>query len=417
MTPFSNGFARPMALSLLAASVVLSGCGNDSNPRPGTGDDHDHGGLRGRLVFTNAGSDAHAYVYDLDAGEMLPDLHLDYPAHSLYASPGKRFAVITQRDTGANPNQVQFVDAGLFAHGDHIDAVDPSLVSLTLSGETPAHYRAVEDQAALFFDGATASNRFVLFTDASLEAASIIAADSSLAAHHGIAEPRGEFVLTSNATRDAIEVHELHGDHFHLEETLAEPCTGLHGGGSLEDFAAFGCDDGVLVVEQTSTGFIASKVTTPLRVTQVSGHHALSQFATFATGNQVMYAVDPVAGTQQEIDWSNGAGATRSQHQIDAHGEHLLVLDTTGTLHVLEADDWSYKGSVAVLGNVTGAQITTSGTEDIAYITDPANEAILAVDLETVTLLDDERIEPGFAPVGLAWTGVVEAGDEHDHAH
>lgn len=425
----ASDFLRLLALITLPAGLLLSGCGNDSNPRPGASDDHAH---HGRLILTD--NNAHAYVYDLDQRALLAPLHLDYPAHSLHASPGKRFTVITQRATGANPHQVQFIDSGLFVHGDHIDVLDPSVANLTLSGEAPAHYRtvenravenrAIENQAALFFDGASASQRFVLFTDSSLAAGNIVAAESTPAAHHGIAEPRGEYVLVSTADRERVAVFGLHHDHFHLEETLPEPCPNLHGGASLENHAAFGCDDGVLLVHQDGGAFTTSKIITPLRITQLAGHPAMNEFVAFAAGNQAIYAVDPISGIVEEIDWSASTGTAHTRHLIDATGAHLLVLDDAGTVHILTTDDWSHQGSIAVLQNGTGAHMVASASDARAYLLEPAEQIIHVLDITQRTLLDDDQITLDFSPVGLAWAGISGAAAEalsphrdHDHQH
>ncbi|MCK0537446.1 hypothetical protein [Alcanivorax quisquiliarum] len=415
----ASDFLRLLALITLPAGLLLSGCGNDSNPRPGAGHDHAH---HGRLIL--ADNNAHAYVYDLDQRALLAPLHLDYPAHSLHTSPGKRFVVITQRATGANPNQIQFIDAGLFVHGDHIDVLEPSVANLTLSGEAPAHYRAVGNQATLFFDGASASQRFVLFTDSSLAAGNIVAAESTPAAHHGIAEPRGEYVLVSTADRERVAVFGLHHDHFHLEETLPEPCPNLHGGASLENHAAFGCDDGVLLVHQDGGAFTASKIITPLRITQLAGHPAMNEFVAFAAGNQAIYAVDPISGTVEEIDWSASTGTAHTRHLIDATGAHLLVLDDAGTVHILTTDDWSHQGSIAVLQNGTGAHMVASASDARAYLLEPAEQIVRVLDITQRTLLDDDQITLDFSPVGLAWAGISGAAAEalsphrdHDHQH
>lgn len=418
----TSAVLRFLMLLPLAASLLLAGCGNDSNPRPGASHAHTH---PGRLIL--ADNNAHAYVYDLDQRLMLAPLHLDYAAHSLYASPGQRFAVITQRATGANPHQVQFVDSGLFLHGDHIDAVAPSLVNLTLSGEAPGHYRAAGDQAALFFDGTTASQRFVLFTDHSLAAHAIVAAESTPAAHHGIAEPRGDYVLVSTADRDGIHVYGLHGDHFHFEDTLAEPCPNLHGSASSATHSAFGCDNGVLIVHQQGSVFTGLNIATPLRITQLAGHPELSEFVAFATGNQVIYAIDPASGTVEEIDWAAGAAATHSRHLIDSTGEYLLVLDNAGNVHVLATADWSHQGSIAAFQDVTGAQMVASGSEARVYLAEPARQLIHVLDLAQRALQIDDQITLDFSPAGIAWAGISRDaaaalppphhGQGHSHNH
>ena len=94
----------PTGAALLAASVLLAACNNDtgSTPLPGGEDehDHDHGAeSAGRLVFTHAdGSNSRVYVHDLESRSTLADFALVHPATAVHSSPEHRYAVIVQRD-------------------------------------------------------------------------------------------------------------------------------------------------------------------------------------------------------------------------------------------------------------------------------------------------------------------------------
>lgn len=211
-------------------------------------DDHDHEATHpGRLILANSGDHAHAYVYDLEEGKLLEeDFHLENAPNAFYTSPGGRYAVIVQQAG----NLVQFLDSGISAHDDHVHADAPAMLTLTLTGTKPAHYRSVDGLATMFFD--EGSLRFVLFSDASLAANALLASESGVAAHHGIAEPRGEVVLVSKADRSGVVPYALHDDHFHAEGEVDVACEGLHGGGSNAGWSAFGCNDGVLLVGTAS---------------------------------------------------------------------------------------------------------------------------------------------------------------------
>lgn len=206
-----------------------------------------HGAHPGRLVIV--GTDDKVYVVDLEAGELLNEgegFALATAATAIHASPGHRYALIGQAE------QVQILDSGLEPHDDHVDEHAPALLAFKLLGQTPAHYRSVDGVAALFFDAG--STRFALFTDASLEGSGVLATQNSIAAHHGIAEPRGEFVLVSKPDRTGVSLYELHGDHFHFEGDINGTCNLLHGGGSNHAWSAFGCEDGVLLVSVSGEG-------------------------------------------------------------------------------------------------------------------------------------------------------------------
>lgn len=233
--------------SLLSAIDLNFALSNAGLAWTGVNAEHDHAAAApahadhpGRLVVT--GTDNRAYVYDLETDALLDDFALDYAASAIYSSPGGRYALIAQKPASAG-HQVQFVDSGLSADKE----LAPGLLSYKIFGSTPAHYRHVDASAALFFDGGSGP-RFVLFNDSSLAAGNVLATENSLAAHHGVAEPRGDVVIASKADRSGVQVYHRHDDHFHEEATVSEDCTGLHGAGSNARWSGFGCDDGVLVL-------------------------------------------------------------------------------------------------------------------------------------------------------------------------
>ena len=389
----------PTGAALLAASVLLAACNNDtgSTPLPGGEDehDHDHGAeSAGRLVFTHAdGSNSRVYVHDLESRSTLADFALVHPATAVHSSPEQRYAVIVQRDN----DQVEFLDGGVYRHDDHVDEGDPAMLPFTLSGVRPTHYRHHGEQAALFFDGDSASaalSQFHLFSDESLESGGTLAHQTLDTAHHGIAEPLDGVVLASQAAAsgdapDGISVFELHGDHF---------------------------DDAKIPVAE--------------RLATVVGHPDVAEFAAFSYPGGNLYALDPEASTATQVDWRDGAvdGAgdpvSPLAQGFDAHGEHLLILDSNGALHVLESSDWSHRGSIAVLASVLASgpapALAVSAAGEQAFVSDPAAPAIHIIDLEALSL---DTVPLAFPPTGLAWTGVGEAhdhddtGEDHDHDH
>lgn len=428
----------PTGAALLAASVLLAACNNDtgSTPLPGGEDEHDHGAeTAGRLVFTHAdGSNSRVYVHDLESRSTLADFALVHPATAVHSSPEQRYAVIVQRDN----DQVEFLDGGVYRHDDHVDEGDPAMLPFTLSGVRPTHYRHHGEQAALFFDGDSASaalSQFHLFSDESLESGGTLAHQTLDTAHHGIAEPLDSVVLASHAAAsgdapDGISVFELHGDHFHNEGELATACPGLHGGASSGTFSVFGCDDGALVAELHGDHFDDAKIPVAERLATVVGHPDVAEFAAFSYPGGNLYALDPEASTATQVDWRDGAvdGAgdpvSPLAQGFDAHGEHLLILDSNGALHVLESSDWSHRGSIAVLASVLASgpapALAVSAAGEQAFVSDPAAPAIHIIDLEALSL---DTVPLAFPPTGLAWTGVGEAhdhddtGEDHDHDH
>ncbi|MFP1677944.1 hypothetical protein ACLD02_04555 [Alloalcanivorax sp. C16-2] len=429
----------PTGAALLAASVLLAACNNDtgSTELPGDDHDHEHTDSAGRLVFTHAdGAHSRVYVHDLESGETIADFALVHPATAVYASPESRYAVILQRDD----DQVEFLDNGIHQHDDHVHEDAPSMLAFTLNGVAPTHYRVNGEHGALFFDGddgAAQMSSFQLFSDESLEAGGVLASQTLDTAHHGVAEPLEGLVLashtaTSGDAADGVTVFELHGDHFHDEGELGTACPGLHGAATSGLYTVFGCQDGALLVELHDDHFHAHKIAVAERLTSVLGHPDVAELAAFSYPGDNLYVIDPEAETATETDWRDGAvdgggaAVTALARAFDAHGEHLLILDSEGSLHVLETADWSHRGTVPLLDDVPAAgpapALAVSAAAEQAFVTDPAAPALHVLDLENLSV---ETVALDFAPTGLAWTGIAgehdhgeETGeDEHDHEH
>lgn len=432
-------YFSPTGAALLAASVLLAACNNDTGGTELPGDDHDHehehGEAAGRLVFTHAdGANSRVYVHDLESGETINDFALVHPATGVYTSPGGRYAVIVQRDN----DQVEFLDSGIHLHDDHVHEDAPSMLGFTLNGVAPTHYRVNGEHATVFFDGDNGAGQmssFQLFSDESLADGGVLASRTLDTAHHGVAEPLDSWVLvshaeTSGSSATGVTLLELHNDHFHDEGELATACPGLHGAATHGVYSVFGCQDGVLVAELHGDHFHDAKVAVPERIATVLGHPDVEALIGVSYPDGNLYAIDPEAGTATQVDWRNGAvdggGApvAPKAQAFDAHGEHLLVLDSEGDLHVLETSDWSHRAALALLDTVPGAgpapTLAVSGSGDQAFVSDPAAQALHIVDLEALSV---DTVDLDFAPTGLAWTGTVAAHDhggedgDHDHDH
>jgi hypothetical protein len=423
--------ARRACLAALSAALFLVGC-DDPDRLPSSGDDdhqHEPGAAAGRLVFAEVeGEHSHAYVYDLHDAGFVGEFELGHVVTALHPSPGKRYAVVIQR----NDNRVNFIDGGQWVedHGDHDHAQEalPQLMSLVLDGVRPTHYEAHEGAGTLFFDGLQADDIVAgigLFSDASIGNGLQLATHAFDTFQHGTAEPRGGWLLATHREAGAegtlpnqVDLLELHGDHFHQERRFEEVCEGLHGSASNHDYSLFGCTDGVLVVHQagdSADDFSAAKLAIPERIGTLVAHHDRALVAGFAGSN--LYAIDPAAETAVLVDWQNGTDLTQVAHALDARGERLLLLDSEGALHLLDAEDGF--ATLAVIPQVVDASgqgfvIAASHAAEQVFVSDPAQQRIAIIDLQQAEV--DGHIELDFAPVGLTWLGVAETqSDAHDH--
>ena len=142
------------------------------------------------------------------------------------------------------------------------------------------------------------------------------------------------------------------------------------------------------------------------------------------------------------MDWSEGEGAKKHAAIMDDEGKAMLVLDDTGTLHVLSVhEEHDHEGEakaetkaaaaeeseeehafertakIKVLETIpefTGhdsVQMAVSPDSDEVFVVDAVAKQIVVVDLAEKEV--KERIALTFKPSKLAWVGA--AGEHQDH--
>ncbi|MDO4706207.1 MAG: hypothetical protein Q4A98_08405 [Comamonadaceae bacterium] len=409
----------------LACSAILAGCGGGGSD---VDDDHDHSHIhidtKGRLVVLEAGS-PQVHVVDLDRKSVMQSYTADHVPSAVYASPGQRYALLMQRAQ----NQVQVVDGGIWQedHGNHMHDYmqPPALLGTRLAGVRPTHYDSHAGQAAIFFDGNQETGEkaaVAVISDASLgkgQAGATLARQGLDAPMHGTAQPRGDYLLTTWRAADAqstlpsqVELYHRHDDHYHVEKRFDAQCPGLHGSYSNAQYSAFGCSDGVLVVQQNGDQFTARKIANPAdmgektRIGALLGHAQYGKFVGIA-GAENLFEVDPAAGTITRIQWAEGR--KRRAHAIDAEGKNLLILDDQGTLHILSVGSWRKRAQLpGVIANMpTKAPypaFAISAADDDAWLSDPLGKRLLSIDIDDAKI--EGSIPVNFTPTGMTWLGL-----------
>jgi hypothetical protein len=427
------------AIALACTATALVGCGDSettiTEKEPTVvaapaddGHDHDEPLAKGRLAIGEVDQPV-VHIYDLETNTLLESVDLTNPASAIHASPENRFAVAVQKDQGT----VEFVDGGLWQelHGDHYDqhADTPELSHFSMQGVKPAHFVPRGEQAALFFDGNAETT-----DDASLHILSdeSIAAEKTIAHHdfstymHGTAEIRGEYVLTTLREADAegtypdqVAVFEIHDDHFHQEQVLDITCPELHGSFQNEHHIMFACEDGILNVEQEGSTFTASKIAYPTdvpeseRIYTIKGsEHSSTMLGLTPRG---IFVIDPEANSITRFERSAEENAYFPRYAFDAHHEHLLLLDSTGTLNTYSAENnWQLDQSIKVLetlaDDVRPLIISSKAHEQVFIIHE---QEVIEIDLHDGEVVG--HFDLNFVPSNAAWLGVAAEEEEHDH--
>lgn len=364
------------------------------------GGDHDHGhahaeGVEGtRLLVAEAGG-ATLLVLDLASGAELARFGTPGPG-TVYQLPDPRFAVVVHRAD----HRVTFVHSGLsmIDHGDHADLVEgnPYVLQTLNVGLQPTHVFARGDDLAFFNDG----DGTVAWLDRRLLGISLdyVVLDGR-EPDHGAVAVIGDHAFVGYLRTGLVDVVHRSG------ATVAtfEGCPGLHGQAPWAAGVAFGCSDGVLLVEARPGGtFAAHKVANPAGSPEGArvGTVVADEGSALLIGNfgQGIVLIDPEARTLTPVALAASPLAMR----FAEGGELLVVLAADGLLHALDPSNGSVLRSVAVVDafapGATRPTMTVLGEH--VYVADPQHAEIVEVHVDGFEV--ERRLAVPFAPGGVA---------------
>ena len=418
-----NTRTRPLAVLAggLTAALLLAACGSsadtaDSTPAASaepTSTSEESASLKPRLVLTYDGG---IQVLDATTLELVSDLELSGFNRLNPAGDGRHVMVSTS-------GGFQVLDAGTWAqaHGDHSHyfVADPTLTDLTYSAETPGHVVVHEGRTALFDDG---TGQITV-----VDSADIADPDAELrefstpAAHHGVAvELSDGSVVVSEGDEDGrtgIRLLDANGD----ETAVNDQCPGVHGEAmAADETVVIGCENGALIVKDGQI----TKVAAPDSYGRI-GNQAGSEESPIVLGD---YKSDPDADLERPTRVSLIDTRTAELKLVDlpssytfrslARGDdgEALVLGTDGNLHVIDPESGTLVRSMPVLDAWEEPEewqeprpaITVH--EGTAYITDPANNQLLAVDILTGEIWNTTELT--VTPNELT----IATGEGHSHA-
>ncbi|MCV2884171.1 5-methyltetrahydrofolate--homocysteine methyltransferase [Aestuariibacter sp. AA17] len=457
---------HPFSLNLIAVTVgtlLLSGCGdaetnivekapietpqNDHNH-----DHHDHGDegftieSLGRLAVLS-GESAELSMVNLDNRAVIDSFSLMHESNSLTASADYRFAVLTSR----SQDYVGFIDGGLWRedHVAHLHDYEqaPSMSPFELAGSQPTHVVKHEGQMAIFYDGDAESNTpasVQVITDTNIaNEVSVLPSIMYSINMHGVAEPRGEYLLATLRRDDAentsvnkilpdqVGVFHQHNGEYELEHTLDVTCPNLHGAAQNKTYVAFGCGDGVLIAHQHGNSFDAEKIANieslgDLRIGNLYGHEHSTSFFGIASahgGSQsILLHVAPQTKSMTQLEWQPTSRVVSYGFSYD--GKYFLVLESTGVLSMLAAHQhdnevhWEVERTLAVSEQDTSAMpegmrfsMTVAQNGPYAYVADPIANHVLEIHLDDLEV--EGHIELSFSPSALSWLGIAKP-HQHD---
>ena len=292
--------------------------------------------------------------------------------------------------------QFQALDLGAWAaaHGDHSHywTAEPALTDIVYEASEPGHVVVHEGRTALFDDG-TGEVR-VLDSEHVAEADAVAREYTTPSAHHGVAvELTDDTLVVSEGTEDArTGIRVLDGDG--KEIAASDECPGVHGEAVAADEAVLiGCEDGALLYHDSeitkvqapdSYGRIGNQAGTEASPV-VLGDYKTDKDAELERPTRISL-IDTRDGELQLVDLPSSY-TFRSLARGD-DGE-ALVLGTDGQVHVIDPESAKLTKSIPVIDEweepvewqqPRPAILTLDGS---VYVTDPANDSIHAVDVET----------------------------------
>lgn len=439
---------RHSAVFMIATSVWLTGCGNSGSSSPTSKPiDQATAHAAGRLAIVNADAQSkHVELWSLDQQKSVHQVTLSDAVTALYPSPDRRYALIMQRPQG----MVRFLDSGyaLEPHGDHVhrQLASTRLLNFTVQGSTPVHVDQFEQQLTVFFDGHRGATEPTLipYAPAQVHVLSDRAIGQAQSVSltfptnmHASAEIRGEYLLaprrdpsiepyTSLPTH--IDVYQQRQNNFVKTQSLATECPAIHGSASIHHASVFACADGVLLIQQTTSGFIERKILNPINMLDATGKPArIGSFSAHPDLDVVvgkaadeLYVVTPLDNSIRKINWRQPSSlaltAKALSYKFDPTGRYLVILDDQGELTLLDA-----KANFAPLTRLKVLSLPVSSTaaptlafsheHAVVYINDANQNAIVAVDLSTQKIKQTIRLS--FSPAQIVWLGWTQIESQH----
>ncbi|MFJ3845183.1 zinc metallochaperone AztD [Streptomyces albidoflavus] len=377
--------AAAAAAALLTASALLTACGGDST-EPAAGKarettDASAGPVKDPVVATYDGG-----LYVLDGATLKVAEDIPLKGFNRVNPAGDDRHVMVSTSTGFRV----------------MDAVGGKLTDVEFEGSKPGHVVRHAGRTILFSDG---TGEVTIFDPAQLgDGKPKSETYDSDAPHHGVAIQLagGELVTTLGTEEKRTGIKVLDKDR--KEITRNEKCPEVHGEAAAEDeTVVVGCEDGVLVYKDGSI----KKVQSPTEYGRI-GNQAGSGESAVVLGDykqdpdaelerpEKVSLIDTETGTMRLVDL--GTSYTFRSLARGPHGE-ALVLGTDGKIHVIDPETGKVERKISVLDawqeplDWQQPRPALFVRDHTAYVSDPANKKLTAVDIESGKKLASTELE------------------------
>jgi len=355
----------------------------------------------GRLVVAD-GKVGVLRVIDLEKGAVVGSFSAPGPAN-VYAAGNGMYAFAMHREQ----NRVSVVYGGLRQedHGDHKDLVveAPYILQTFTTGPKPTHFSSHNGMAAIFNDG---DGTVAVIDEKSLGLGPRIFEIATGAPDHGAPLALGNVVLAGSLNRGVVEVFSRGGQKI----TSFSGCPRLHGQAVLGNRIAYGCSDGVLLLERQGNGFVSRKLPNP------AGAPPNARVGTLVSHAKYPFFIGNFGQGLVRVDSQLSVyplPASPVRFGFDKEGV-LVVLTADGSLHALEAPTGRVLKSLKVSEPFTlsGEGVVRPGLalgDGKAFVALPDKGEVLEVELSSLEIR--RRFQVDGTPGSLAWLWV--GGERH----
>ncbi|MDJ0396056.1 zinc metallochaperone AztD [Rhodococcus sp. G-MC3] len=288
------------------------------------------------------------------------------------------------------------LDVGTWTEGSQFYTSTPALTDVKFGATAPGHVVRHDGKTVLFDDGTGLVQTFE--SAALLDGRKPETVDyTTPEAHHGVAVELSNGSLLTTVGNEDERTGVVVLDEDRKEIARNEQCPGVHGEAvAANETVVVGCEDGVLIYRDGAI----TKVQSPDAYGRI-GNQAGDEDSTILLGD---YKVDPDAELERPTRVSLIDTATNQLSLVDLGTSYTfrslgrgpageaIVLGTDGALHVIDVNTKAVTKTISVVDaweesvewqEPRPALFVQDGT---AYVSDPAKDAIHAVDLATGTI-------------------------------
>ncbi|QSE92931.1 hypothetical protein JWS13_32230 [Rhodococcus pseudokoreensis] len=370
---------RPTVVAAVALSAaLLTSCSTDS----GTAEASTTDSATPRLALSYDGG---VLVLDAQSLDVVGSAEVDGFTRLNPAGDDRHVLISTG-------NSFTALDTGTWTDGGSHYTATPALTDVAFDAKTPGHVVRHGGKTVLFDDG---TGLVRVFDPAALSQGTPATTEfTTPEAHHGVAVELSDGSLLTTVGNEDERTGIVVLDRARKEIARNEDCPGVHGEAvAADETVVVGCQNGLLIYRDG----VITKVTSPDPYGRI-GNQAGDENSPILLGD---YKTDPDAELERPERVSLTDTATGQLTLVDLgtsytfrslgrapHGE-ALVLGTDGALHVIDPNTKAVSRTVDVLDPWTEPDRWQSPRpalyvqDHTAYVTDPANEKIHTIDLDT----------------------------------